>query len=68
MSPEPVEAATVILVRDPPAPSPPSAAPRGIEVLLLRRHAGARFAAGAHVFPGGAVDDDDRGAAAAAAC
>jgi 8-oxo-dGTP pyrophosphatase MutT (NUDIX family) len=31
-----------------------------IEVLMVRRRTGASFAAGAHVFPGGAVDPSDR--------
>ena len=46
----PRPAATVVVAR-------PSAAP--LEVLLLRRPARARFAAGAWVFPGGAIDEDD---------
>jgi 8-oxo-dGTP pyrophosphatase MutT (NUDIX family) len=46
---EPRDAATVLLCRD---------APR-LEVFLLQRNLGSVFAAGAHVFPGGAVDDDD---------
>jgi 8-oxo-dGTP pyrophosphatase MutT (NUDIX family) len=36
-----------------------------IEVLLLQRHPDTVFAAGAHVFPGGAVDPDDDSAATA---
>jgi 8-oxo-dGTP pyrophosphatase MutT (NUDIX family) len=47
-------AATVVLVRD----SNP-----GLEVFLVRRHAGLAFMGGAHVFPGGQVDDSDRMAA-----
>ncbi len=43
-------AATLMLVRD---------GVRGIEVLMLRRHPDAVFAADAWVFPGGAVDPDD---------
>jgi 8-oxo-dGTP pyrophosphatase MutT (NUDIX family) len=46
---EPRDAATVLLCRD---------APR-LEVFLLQRNLGSVFAAGAHVFPGGAVDDED---------
>lgn len=44
------DAATVILVRD---------APR-LEVLMLRRNDASVFVAGAHVFPGGALDTRDR--------
>ncbi len=44
------DAATVMLVRD---------ADEGIEVFMLRRTMKAAFAAGAYVFPGGAVDPDD---------
>lgn len=44
-------AATVMLVRDTPE--------ERIEVLLLRRHPDLVFVAGAHVFPGGAVDPGD---------
>ena len=47
----PRDAATVMVVRD---------RDEALEVLLLRRHAELVFAAGAHVFPGGAVDDADR--------
>ena len=46
---EPRDAATVLLCRDVPQ----------LEVFLLQRNLGSVFAAGAHVFPGGAVDDDD---------
>ena len=47
-------AATVMLVRD-------TGAGRGgsLEVLMLRRHPEAVFAADAWVFPGGRVDDAD---------
>jgi len=48
---EPVPSATVLLLRD---------GARGPEALLLRRHAGVAFAAGALVFPGGKVDAGDR--------
>jgi 8-oxo-dGTP pyrophosphatase MutT (NUDIX family) len=44
------DASTVMLVRDGEA---------GVEVFLMRRHLRAVFTAGAHVFPGGAVDDAD---------
>jgi 8-oxo-dGTP pyrophosphatase MutT (NUDIX family) len=44
------DAATVLLLRD---------APRGPEVLLLRRVASMAFAAGMHAFPGGGVDPRD---------
>lgn len=46
---EPRDAATVLLCRDAPQ----------LEVFLLQRNLGSVFAAGAHVFPGGAVDDED---------
>ncbi|MCP4435056.1 MAG: NUDIX hydrolase [Actinomycetia bacterium] len=45
------DAATVAVLRD---------GRRGLEALLLRRHDGAGFVPGAHVFPGGAVDPADR--------
>ena len=45
------DAATVVVLR---------AGPRGLEALMLRRHAGSGFAPGAWVFPGGAVDQADR--------
>ena len=47
-------AATVILLRDEPAPGQ-----AGIEVWLLRRVSAMAFAAGASVFPGGRVDAVD---------
>jgi 8-oxo-dGTP pyrophosphatase MutT (NUDIX family) len=53
---EPAEArhaATVVIVR------PHTIRPSGCEVLLLKRTSKASFVAGAHVFPGGAVDGDD---------
>ena len=43
-------AATLILLRD---------GARGLEILMIERHAGLRFAPGALVFPGGALCDDD---------
>lgn len=49
----PLAAATVLLLRD---------APGGIEVLMTRRSAGASFAPGAYVFPGGRIDEGDRAA------
>jgi 8-oxo-dGTP pyrophosphatase MutT (NUDIX family) len=48
---EPVEAATVILVRDGDA---------GIETLMLRRNSKLAFVGGMWVFPGGRVDLEDR--------
>jgi len=51
---EPRDAATVMLVRD------ALEGPRGVEVFMLRRNLSSVFVAGAHVFPGGAVDADDR--------
>lgn len=44
-------ASTLILARD---------APDGLEVLMVRRAAGAVVLGGAYVFPGGALDDGDR--------
>ena len=46
-------AASVVLIRDP-------AVGAGVEVYMLRRPASSAFAAGALVFPGGAVDAGDR--------
>ncbi len=71
---EPREAATVMLVRDAPnggphaggsAATPATLATGGasessIEVFLLRRNLRSVFVAGAHVFPGGALDPGDR--------
>ncbi len=51
----PRPAATVMVVRDGTHPSAP------LEVLLLRRNLRADFVAGAHVFPGGALDPGDGG-------
>jgi len=63
-------AATVMLLRDAPAPgdgggqrrSPErSSTPAGrLGVFLMRRHAAMEFAAGMTVFPGGGVDERDR--------
>jgi 8-oxo-dGTP pyrophosphatase MutT (NUDIX family) len=50
---EPRDAATVVLLRD---------GTTGPEVYLLRRRPTMAFAAGMHVFPGGAVDPRDRDA------
>jgi len=49
------DAATVMLVRD---------GDDGVEVFLMRRHLRSVFTAGAHVFPGGAVDESDHVAGA----
>ena len=46
-------AATLLLLRD---------SAGGPEVLMTRRSRDARFGAGAHVFPGGAIDPGDAGA------
>ena len=48
---KPRDASTVLLVRD---------APEGLEVFMVVRHPNIKFAAGALVFPGGAVDPCDR--------
>lgn len=55
-------AATVMLVRDPPGGD------AGVDVLMLRRHADAAFAAGMYVFPGGRVDTTDAVGEIAAFC
>lgn len=47
----PVDAATVMVVRD---------SPSGLEVLLVRRHGNSGVLGGAHVFPGGKLDADDQ--------
>lgn len=47
---QPRDAATVMLLRSPPA---------GLEVYMLRRQASMAFAPGAYVFPGGSVDARD---------
>jgi 8-oxo-dGTP pyrophosphatase MutT (NUDIX family) len=57
-------AATVMLVRDAPAPDGGSR----LEVLMVRRNLRSDFVGGAYVFPGGAVDPLDGGAEAEALC
>ena len=52
-------AATLVLLRD---------GAHGLEVLMTRRSASARFAANAYVFPGGRVEAADEAAATLAAC
>ena len=49
-------AATVVLLRD---------SDEGMQVLLLRRNRDLKFAGGAWVFPGGAIDSSDAGAGGA---
>jgi 8-oxo-dGTP pyrophosphatase MutT (NUDIX family) len=53
----PVDAATVILVRDSPS------ANGGWELFMVRRHVHSEFAADVYVFPGGKIDDADRDSA-----
>ena len=48
--PEPVDAATVILIRD---------SPDGLETLMLRRNSKLEFVGGMWVFPGGRLDPED---------
>ncbi|HVT41553.1 MAG TPA: hypothetical protein VHD39_01115 [Acidimicrobiales bacterium] len=57
-------AATVMVVRDAPAPSGGTT----LEVLMVRRNLRSDFVGGAYVFPGGAVDPLDGGAEAEAFC
>lgn len=52
MNEEPIPAATLIVVREPPGRPP--------ELLMVRRADGMAFAAGAWVFPGGRIDEGDR--------
>lgn len=52
------QASTVVVARD--------AANSNIEIVLIQRHAGLRFMAGAYVFPGGAVQAGDGDAASVA--
>ncbi|WP_158280173.1 NUDIX domain-containing protein [Azospirillum sp. TSH100] len=47
---QPRPAATLILLRD---------GPEGLELLVMERHAGLRFAPGATVFPGGRLEEAD---------
>jgi 8-oxo-dGTP pyrophosphatase MutT (NUDIX family) len=47
----PSPAATLVLLRD--------RREGGVETLLIQRHAGSRFAAGDHVFPGGRIEAED---------
>ena len=56
----PLEAATVLLLRD--------GADGALEVLMTRRSAQASFAPGAYVFPGGGIDAQDSAAHALADC
>src|SRR3990172_12733715 len=62
-SPSPVPpspAATLVLLRDRPA--------GGVEVLLIQRHPGSKFAGGDFVFPGGKIESDDMPGDAPAWC
>ena len=56
---EAVSAATLLLLRD---------GAGGLEVLMIRRAEASSFAAGALVFPGGAVHEEDEAAALGARC
>ncbi len=57
---DPVDAVTVILVRDAPHAGAATIAGAGpLEVLLLERHGASAFAPGALVFPGGKLDATD---------
>src|SRR3712207_4253396 len=49
--PDPIPAATLILMRPPPAGAP--------HLLMMERTKSMAFAAGALVFPGGRIDPDD---------
>jgi len=46
----PVDAASVLLLRD---------SPQGLQVLLMRRHQASQVLGGAYVFPGGKLDAED---------
>lgn len=59
VSPRPVPAATVLLLRD---------APSGLEVFMVQRHHRIDFAGGATVFPGGKVEPRDADPGLAAHC
>lgn len=59
------DAATVMLVRDAPAPAPDGGR---LEVFMLRRNLQSDFVGGAYVFPGGGVDPEDRHADLEAIC
>lgn len=50
----PKDAATVVILRDEPAPR------TGFSVFMVRRHTKSAFMGGAYVFPGGKLDDADR--------
>ena len=47
----PLDAATVVMLRD---------GPGGLQVLLMRRHQASNVLGGAYVFPGGKLDLDDQ--------
>ncbi|WP_243761406.1 NUDIX hydrolase [Streptomyces sp. YIM 98790] len=58
----PRRAATVLLLRDTPAPAGRGGdAGGGLEVHLIRRRTSMAFAGGAHAYPGGGVDPRDEG-------
>jgi 8-oxo-dGTP pyrophosphatase MutT (NUDIX family) len=61
-------AATVMLVRDAPAPRAGPSGGTVLEVLMVRRNLRSDFVGGAYVFPGGAVDPHDGGAEAEGLC
>ena len=50
---KPRDAATVMLLRDAPRGD------KGVEVLMVRRHAKSRFVPDAYVYPGGRIEDAD---------
>ncbi|HXY44617.1 MAG TPA: NUDIX domain-containing protein [Acidimicrobiales bacterium] len=60
----PRDAATIMLVRD----MSDGAGSTGMQVLMLRRNPRSGWVAGAHLFPGGAVDPADGGADIARYC
>ncbi|HCL87625.1 MAG TPA: MBL fold metallo-hydrolase [Comamonadaceae bacterium] len=53
----PLQAATVLLLRD--APAPDGAGASTLQVLMTRRSATASFVPGAYVFPGGGIEAQD---------
>jgi 8-oxo-dGTP pyrophosphatase MutT (NUDIX family) len=64
----PKDAATIMLVRDVPAGPGASGGSTVMQVLMLRRNDQSVWVAGAHLFPGGAVDAEDAAEGIAGRC